>query len=206
LGFWQILANIGIIAGIASGIATIAGYFASANASTKQKLMLVGVPLAIIFIGAGVLSLLYASMPQSAGTITSNGNTTSPSPTHQDTSTGNGNTTSLSSLAPTYQGTITDTDALNTTSEMFLCAVTQSANNIAGAVKLSLFSGSGPFTGTINSNNSVRFSIVNADDGYGPSDFNGFINPDGSMNGRYINHNLNQQGTWQVKPATGSSC
>ena len=188
MNFLQILGGISIIAGIASSIATVAGYVSPHPASTRQRLTFVGVPLAIILIGAGVLSLLYSLMPHSAGITT-----------------GNGSTVSTLSLARSYQGTITDEDALNTTSAMFLCAVTQSGNNITGEVKLSLFSGSGPFTGTIGSDNSVRFSIINADDGYGPSDFNGFINPDGSMSGRYINHSLNHRGSWQVKPSNGNA-
>ncbi len=68
-----------------------------------------------------------------------------------------------------------------------------------------LFSGSGPFSGTIGNDKSVHFSIINADDGYGPSDFNGFLNQDGSMSGNYINHSLNHRGTWQVRPANGST-
>jgi|SRR5579884_568443 len=190
MSFWEILGAINVIAGIASCIVTVAGYFASQNPSTKQKLMMVGVPLAIILIIAGAASLFYSSMPHSAGATSGNGSTPP---------------TNSFSLARIYQGTITDQDALNTTSDMFLCAVEQSGNNISGEVKMVLFSGSGPFSGTIGSDKSVRFSIINADDGYGPSDFNGFLNQDGSMSGSYINHSLNHRGSWQVRPANGNT-
>ncbi len=210
MGFWQILGDIGIVAGIASSIATLAAYFTTQSPLTKQRFKLVGVPLALILIVAGILSLWY-SVASPAGNVTGNGRsspsaTATPGTTATATNTGTpatavtatGVVPTTHTLARTYKGTITDEDALNTTSDMFLCAVVQSGSNIAGEVKLTLFSGSGPFTGTIGSDSRVQFSIINADDGYGPSDFNGFLNADGSMNGQYINHSLNHHGTWQV--------
>lgn len=191
MDFWQVLGAIGVIAGIASCIGTVAGYFTSQNTSTRERFKIVGIPLAIILIATGVLSLLYSLMPRAADTTTDSGSITS---IH-----------SLHSLVRAYQGTITDEDALNTTSDMFLCAVAQSGSTITGEVKLALFAGSGPFTGAIGNDTSVRFSIINADDGYGPSDFSGFLNSDGSMSGRYINHSLNHQGSWQVKPSNGNA-
>jgi hypothetical protein len=224
MGFWQILGDIGIVAGIASSIATLAAYFTTQSPLTKQRFKLVGVPLALILIVAGVLSLWY-SVASPAGNVTGNGRpspsaiattgvsrTATPGTTATATNTGTPTTTvTTTGVVPTthtlvraYKGTITDEDALNTTSDMFLCAVVQSGNNITGEVKLTLFSGSGPFTGTIGSDSRVQFSITNADDGYGPSDFNGFLRLDGSMSGQYINHSLNHHGTWQVFPDEGN--
>ncbi len=203
MGFWQILGDIGIVVGVASSVATLVAYFTTHSPLTKQRFKLVGVPLALILIVAGALSLWYsAAFP--AGNVTGSGKPLPPATaTTGATATATGVVPTSHTLARTYKGTITDEDALNTTSDMFLCAVVQSGSTIAGEVKLTLFSGSGPFTGTIGSDSRVQFSIINADDGYGPSDFNGFLHVDGSMNGQYINHSLNRQGTWQVSPGGG---
>jgi formate/nitrite transporter FocA (FNT family) len=61
MSFLDILGAVSLIAGITSSIVTIVSFFASQNPSTKQKLMLVGVPLAIILIIAGAASLFYSS-------------------------------------------------------------------------------------------------------------------------------------------------
>jgi hypothetical protein len=194
MDFWQILGNIGLVAGIVSSVATVVGYFTSPNASTRQKLKLVGVPFAILLIVAGLLSLLYSSIPHPDSSI--------PHPVVTPIAT-EGTTPAYSfSLARAYQGALTDKDALNFTSDMLLCSIAQNSNAINGAVKLSSLSGSGPFTGNIASDKHIRFTIINADDGYGPSDFSGSINTDGSMSGTYINHSLNQGGSWQVKPSS----
>jgi hypothetical protein len=203
MGFWQILGDIGIVAGIASSIATLAAYFTTHSPQTKQRFKLVGAPLALILIAAGALSLWYsAAFP--AGNVTGTGKpSSSTTATTGATATATGVVPASHTLARTYKGTITDEDALNTTSDMFLCAVVQSGNTIAGEMKLTLFSGSGPFTGTIGSDSRVQFSIINADDGYGPSDFNGFLHVDGSMSGQYVNHSLNHHGVWQVSSGGG---
>lgn len=72
--FLQTLGLFGIVVGIASGIITIVSYFL-VTTSTKQKLLFTGIPLALILIFAGVVSLVASiagksSGPQISGTPT----------------------------------------------------------------------------------------------------------------------------------------
>jgi hypothetical protein len=210
-------------------------YFRSGLNPNNKKILLISIPFVLFFFLVGIFSVLYLPAATKITTTATPPPITThvPSPTHFPTYTPaatpspttifttppsstpintpahNNTGSSNHTLTQFYQGTITDEDALQTTSNMFLCSVTQSGNNMNGSVKLASFSGSGPFSGSIGNDNSVRFTIINADDGYGPSTFIGSFGLNGSMSGSYVNKSLNHHGTWQVSPAsqdTGTGC
>ena len=116
---------------------------------------------------------------------------------------------SIPTLAATYSGTIADTiGPLN--ANMSLRGVTQNGENIQGTFGVTQpLSGSGPFTGTVKSNDSIQFIVHSSDANVSaPLFFSGQIQSGGNMSGWYCSlnasgncdHSVGGYGNWSVQP------
>lgn len=108
-------------------------------------------------------------------------------------------------LASSYQGTIQNT--AGTSATLFL-AFTQNQQQISGKMTLSSgqATGSGSLTGTVGTDNSLRFTVT-SDDGLSTINMSGTISPQNTLSGTYTLHYTaqilpDQAGTWQASPGT----
>ncbi len=68
-------------------------------------------------------------------------------------------------------------------------------------------SGSGPFTGTVNTSTYIQFTVTGKNTS--PLYFSGWVQSNGDLNGNYCSLNMQNQcdpnasGTWNAAPATG---
>ncbi len=222
----QALELIGAIGGILASIVTILAFFAPAQWPLKRKLIAVGGTSAGVFlIGLLLVTLLppaaltnstasrptatlpAGTTPQSTlppgftpqGTPTAGNPTSTPRVLPTATATSSTRPPTYPQLAQHYQGTITDA-ASQLQGDLTLTAIVQSQDMFTGQMYRTPFSGNGPFSGRVGTDKSIRFTIQVADDGSGPIDFMGFVNPDGSLSGTYFDHTYNSTGTWKVHP------
>lgn len=86
---------------------------------------------------------------------------------------------------------------------MILSSITEDQQgNISGFLSVSRpFGGSGPFSGKVNSNNSIQFTVQSNDGSNAILAFSGVVRSDGSLNGTYRVVNNGQTGTWHVTPS-----
>ncbi len=133
-----------------------------------------------------------------------------PSPTQTQAVSG------IPTLASTYNGQIHDqnpNDGGSVTATMSLNSIIQQGQHIQGNFVVgSGLNGSGPFTGTVDANNNIQFTVP-SEHNNAPLLFQGKVNRDGSMNGSYCSLDANNQcnptsgghGTWNVQPASSGS-
>ncbi|HEX4714732.1 MAG TPA: serine/threonine-protein kinase [Ktedonobacteraceae bacterium] len=117
-------------------------------------------------------------------------------------------------LASAYAGTIYDNNGAITTS-MSLNGIGQHQQNIQGNFHVDPpLNGSGPFTGTVDSQFTIQFTVHSSDRGAGaPLFFSGTIQQNGSMGGHYCsldstghcNPAVGGFGTWSVQSVSASS-
>jgi len=113
-------------------------------------------------------------------------------------------------VAGNYNGTIDDTTN-NITTNMTLSIQQQPGQgNISGHFTVNQpHSGSGPFTGTVNTSTFIQFTVTgkNTSSLY----FSGWVQSNGALNGNYCSLNMQNQcdpnagasGTWNAAQATG---
>jgi hypothetical protein len=100
-------------------------------------------------------------------------------------------------LVSTYEGTIYNT-TFNIETTLEFNSVAENQGNISGKVVIGPgLGGSGPFTGTINTDGSVNFKVNSIF-------FKGSLRTDGSFGGTYSVPSVNQAGTWLTTPATSA--
>lgn len=112
-------------------------------------------------------------------------------------------------LASSYQGIVQNTTAGE--SSLFTLTIVQDQQAISGREQVGpgLLAGSGPFTGTVGTDNSIHFT-VNADDGSNAvTTFTGSITSQNTLSGTYTTHfsypglgNQTQTGTWEASAST----
>jgi serine/threonine protein kinase len=191
--------------------------------SPHPWLIFIGILLVLIFITGGVLVGLQLNkgtngIASSTGTIataspsyTSNptvgSQSTSPSPATSGSTPTTGSTQSPAvypNIAGFYSGPIINTYA-NINSNMTL-SINQNQSSISGQFTVALpLQGTGPFIGTIDTNNTIQFTVVSKDTA-APILFQGTVNSDGSLSGNYCSVNQANQcdtsvgghGTWMV--------
>ena len=115
-------------------------------------------------------------------------------------------------VAGNYNGTIDDTTN-NITTNMALSIQQQPGQgNISGHLTVHQpHSGSGPFTGTVNTSTYIQFTVTGKNTS--PLYFSGWVQSNGVLNGNYCSLNMQNQcdpnagasGTWNAAPATGDS-
>ena len=137
-----------------------------------------------------------------------------PSPTPRPTATTTPSPTPTPSpypdVAGNYNGTIDDTTH-NITTNMALSIQQQPGQgNISGHFTVHQpLSGSGPFTGTVNTSTYIQFTVTGKNTS--PLYFSGWVQSNGDLNGNYCsldmqnqcNPNAGASGTWNAAPATG---
>ena len=147
------------------------------NKGTSRRVVVIGL-IALVVVGGIALETSYSSAPLPVV----------PSPTHP-----------LPQLASSYTGTVDNTTG-NISASFSISSITEDQQgNIRGQATVGPpLTGSGPFTGSVDTNNSIQFTVT-ANDGSGVSiHFTGFVNADNSLSGSYTVSN-NQTGIWQVR-------
>lgn len=119
-------------------------------------------------------------------------------------------TPSIPALASTYTGSIHDNNGDINTS-MTLNGIIQHGKTIQGTFHVDPpLSGNGPFTGTVQADSSLQFTVHSSDpDAERPLFFFGQIQQNGTISGQYCsldatgscNHAVGGYGTWSVQPA-----
>lgn len=143
--------------------------------------------------------------------------TPSPLPTQKATATPQPTATatlSIPALASTYAGSIHDNNGDIDTS-MMLNGIVQHEQTIQGTFRVEQpLSGNGPFTGTIQADSSLQFTVHSSDVGAKrPLLFFGQIRQNGTISGQYCsldatgscNHAVGGYGTWSVQPISPGS-
>lgn len=185
----------------------------------QPRLIFIGILLVLILIIGGVLVGLQVnkgtnSTASSTGTITtaSTSHPSNPTVGTQSTATSGSTPTAGSTQGPAaypniagfYSGPIINTYA-NINSNMTL-SISQNQGSISGQFIVALpLQGTGPFTGTIDTSNTIQFIVVSKDTA-APILFQGTVNSDGSLSGNYCSVNQANQcdtsvgghGTWIV--------
>jgi hypothetical protein len=175
--------------------------------------VLVPTLVAVLVIVAALLILLDYSgyLPARLGSPFSNGTSTS-TPTPRPTATPSPSPAPgpYPDVAGNYNGTIDDTTD-NITTNMALSIQQQPGQgNISGHFTVHQpLSGSGPFTGTVNTSTLIQFTVTG--NNHSPLYFWGQVQSNGDLNGNYCSLNRQNQcdpnagtsGTWNAAPATG---
>lgn len=135
-------------------------------------------------------------------------------PTSQPQPTATAPPSNLLLLANTYTGTIHDNHGDINTS-MTLDSVSQHQQNIVGDFRVDApLNGNGPFTGTVNTDFAIQFTVHSHDPGaHAPLFFSGQIQKNGAMSGQYCSLDATNQcnpavggyGTWSVQPVSNGS-
>lgn len=110
-------------------------------------------------------------------------------------------------LASSYQGFMRN--ATFGTATLTLTMV-QNQQTISGRMTLGPgLTGSGPLTGTVGLDNSIKFTVTSDDGSSSVMDLTGVINSQNTLSGSYSGHytntaisNLTQTGTWQASPVS----
>jgi serine/threonine protein kinase len=182
-------------------------------------LIFIGILLVLILIIGGVLVGLQINKGTN-GTASSTGTITTASTSHPSNPTVGTQATATSESTPTaggtqnpsvypiiegtYSGPIYNTYA-NIKSNMTL-SINQNQGSINGLFTVApQLQGTGPFTGTIDTSNNIQFIVISKDT-TAPILFQGTVNLDGSLSGRYCSVNQANQcdtsvgghGTWMV--------
>ena len=125
------------------------------------------------------------------------------------------NIASYPQLASSYQGTMqnTTTDGSSTLTLTF----TQEGQAISGIMTLGLgLTGSGTFTGTVGTDNSIKFTVTSYDR-LTVINLTGSVTSQNALSGTYTGHytnadqlgidgtNTNQKGTWEAKPGSSQN-
>lgn len=115
---------------------------------------------------------------------------------------------SVPKLAASYNGSIHNA-TFNMTADMSLTSIQQSGGTISGNFQVSApLAGSGNFTGTVDPQRHVTFTVTSHLNGSTIEiDFTGIAATNGGMSGAYTVHsqdgNPDQHGTWTVTPNAG---
>ncbi len=193
-------------------------YPASVN-KPQPWLIFIGILLVLILIIGGVLVGLQVNKGTN-GTASSTGTITTASTSHPSNPTVGTQSTAISVSTPTaggtqnptvypniegtYSGPIYNTYA-NINSNMTL-SINQNQGSINGQFTVALpLQGTGPFTGTIDTSNNIKFIVISKDT-TAPILFQGTVNSDGSLSGNYCSVNQANQcdtsvgghGTWMA--------
>ena len=146
-----------------------------------------------------VLLVLLIALGSGIGLWFFVGSSHAPSPGSQTTS-----TLAYPNVAGVHNGTANNTTYGLATISLL---VFQQGRNIGGNLTVDLpLKGTGPFTGSVTTNNHIRF-FVHSRQVPAPLFFQGIVQPGGSMHGTYCNlvqgSRCNLVGSWNVGPATG---
>jgi hypothetical protein len=118
MDFWQSVTTFSLVFGLISSLVAVLGFFVDVTKlKHKHKILLVSVPLAVIFIGGGMVSFAYRLTPSvkenSSHSKGSTTNTTTPTSVPTTVSAFQPVTTATSSATATAAITATSTDSTN---------------------------------------------------------------------------------------------
>lgn len=211
---------------IASGIwAVLLSYLAShpaANSPTPQATSATTVTAAVALTShpTGTLATVTTT-PHPGATQTSQPiktPTSSPTPgtTPRSTATSSPSPTPTPGpypdVAGNYNGTLDDTTNNSTTNMALSIQQQPGQGNISGHLSVHPpLSGSGPFTGTVNTSTNIQFTVTSKNNSL--LYFWGLVQSNGDLNGNYCSLNMQNQcdpnagasGTWNVAPSTGDA-
>jgi hypothetical protein len=190
----QFINNLFGVVGFVSGIITICIFMFSGRKISGRIISIFG----LIVTSMLILTFILTRLPVS-GTSQKPGQTQAVTPTQLTTPTQPA--TSYPHLASAYQGTVHNV-TLNATTTLVLNSIAQKQQYISGKVFFGPnFNGDGPFTGIIDTNRNVTFTVTLS---YGSIIFNGSLSSDGSLRGTFNSVSstgqAGQTATWQTVP------
>lgn len=112
-------------------------------------------------------------------------------------------------LASYYQGTLQNTTSGGTT--ILILTIVQNQQNISGRMTLGPgWIGSGPFTGTVGTDNSISFTVTADDGSSAVTKMTGSVTPQNTLSGSFSGHSpltilSDQHGTWEASANTTNS-